>query len=434
MKLLIAIPALNEETSIADVIESTLAARAEIITEAPVSQVEITVISDGSTDRTAEIAGRYLEQIRLIVFERNRGYGAAIKQAWQQSDADLLGFMDADGTCNPRFFGTLCREIESKKADIALGARLSAASRIPLVRRLGNLFFALLLTLFSSRRVRDAASGMRVVRRSCLPRLMPLPDGLHFTPAMSARAVLADDLKIIEVDMPYRERTGKSKLAVIKDGFRFLRVILEATFLYRPSRPLAIVGLICFAVACILMVNPVVFYLQHRSVLEWMIYRFVVSDLLGTSACLFVCASYLSDKVVRITLFDGVSSRTSRNRLDTFFSHRFFWLIPFGLVAIAGELVLSGFLQLVTTGATYEHWSRFVAMSFVMSVAVTLTVTRLLAYVFDLITARLAYERQQKLQESQLQAYVGREYETQLADESAGRASPPLELSPTHKV
>ena len=83
---------------------------------------------------------------------------------------------------------------------------------------------------------------MRVVRRASLPKLMPLPDGMHFTPAMSARAILSDDLKIVEVDMPYHERAGTSKLRVVKDGFRFLKVIVEAAFLYRPSRPLSVVG------------------------------------------------------------------------------------------------------------------------------------------------------------------------------------------------
>jgi len=41
-----------------------------------------------------------------------------------------------------------------------------------------------------------------VVRRTCLPALLPLPDGLHFTPAMSARAILGDTTKIVEIDMP----------------------------------------------------------------------------------------------------------------------------------------------------------------------------------------------------------------------------------------
>ena len=57
---------------------------------------------------------------------------------------------------------------------------------------------------------------MRVVRRTSLDRLFPLPDGLHFTPAMSARAMFSDAIEIAEVDMPYKERVGESKLRVIK--------------------------------------------------------------------------------------------------------------------------------------------------------------------------------------------------------------------------
>ena len=100
MKLLIAIPALNEEDSIQSIITRSLAARSHILSHSPVTQVDITVVSDGSTDRTVEFASKFADQIHLIVFERNRGYGAAIKEAWEQSDADLLGFLDADGTCS----------------------------------------------------------------------------------------------------------------------------------------------------------------------------------------------------------------------------------------------------------------------------------------------------------------------------------------------
>src|SRR5262245_4016356 len=107
MKLLIAIPALNEEESIDSIITRSLAARDSILANAPVTEVEIMVVSDGSTDRTVELASRYTDRIKLIIFEKNRGYGAAIKEAWNQSNADLLGFLDADGTCDPAFFGPL---------------------------------------------------------------------------------------------------------------------------------------------------------------------------------------------------------------------------------------------------------------------------------------------------------------------------------------
>jgi len=154
---------------------------------------------------------------------------------------------------------------------------------MPALRRVGNIFFALLLSLFSSARVRDTASGMRVLRRSSLRKLLPLPDGLHFTPAMSARGLMRRDLKIAEIDMPYHEREGKSKLRMMKDGTRFLKAIMDAVFLYRPSRPLAILAIICLAVAVSLMVMPIIHYVQTRTVAEWMIYRFVVSGLAGIS-------------------------------------------------------------------------------------------------------------------------------------------------------
>src|SRR5262245_12934633 len=155
MKLLIAIPALNEEQSIQSIIERCLVAREEIITKSPVTEVDITVVSDGSTDRTAEIAGQFTDQIKLIIFKENRGYGAAIKEAWSQSHADLLGVLDADGTCDPRFFSQLCSTAVREKADVVLGCRLNEESKMPWVRRVGNTVFSVLLTFLSASRVRD---------------------------------------------------------------------------------------------------------------------------------------------------------------------------------------------------------------------------------------------------------------------------------------
>lgn len=391
MKLLIAIPAYNEEDSIRKIIDRSLTARQHIISNSPVREVEITVVSDGSVDRTAEFAGQYADQIRLIAYRHNRGYGAAIKQAWRDSDAELLGFLDADGTCDPNFFAQLCRSIEAEKADVVLGCRLNGQSKMPLVRRLGNTIFALLLTVFSSARVRDTASGMRVVRRKSLGKLLPLPDGMHFTPAMSARAMLSEGLKISEIDMPYHEREGQSKLQPGKDGLRFLRVILEAAFLYRPSRPLWILAGIFFAVALGLMAMPTAYYLKNHSVVEWMIYRFVVSHLAGASACLFSCAGYLSEKIVVLTITDRGCAR--KGPIGAVFSSYYFWFLPLAMMTAGGLLVMPSLLELIRTGSTYEHWSRFMTMSFLFSTALILIVARSLDYVLDLLADQLAYMR-----------------------------------------
>ncbi|MCB1036300.1 MAG: glycosyltransferase family 2 protein, partial [Acidobacteria bacterium] len=147
MKLLIAIPALNEEQAIESIIERCLAAREEILAGSAVTEVEVTVVSDGSTDSTAERARKYQDRIRLIEFPENRGYGAAILEAWSQSDAELMGFLDADGTCDPRFFTTLVNAVLEGGSDVALGCRLHGKSQMPAVRRVGNTLFSGLLTL-----------------------------------------------------------------------------------------------------------------------------------------------------------------------------------------------------------------------------------------------------------------------------------------------
>ena len=84
-----------------------------------------------------------------------------------------------------------------------------------------------LLSIFASSSG-DTASGMRVVRRSGLACLIPLPYHLLHPGHERTRHVGRRP----ELDMPYHERVGESKLRVIRDGFRFLRVIVETG--YRP--------------------------------------------------------------------------------------------------------------------------------------------------------------------------------------------------------
>jgi glycosyltransferase involved in cell wall biosynthesis len=394
MRLGIAIPALDEEQSIGSTIERTLVAIPGIVGSSSVTDVEITVVSDGSTDRTVEIARAFGDRIKLVVFEENRGYGAAIKAGWDaMPDADLLAFLDADGTCNPVFFGPLATELVGRHADIALGCRLNKGSRMPWIRRFGNRLFALLLSRLASSQVHDTASGMRVIRRSALPSLMPLPDGLHFTPAMSARALLGRDLQIVELDMPYEERAGRSKLSVMRDGARFLDTILRTAALYRPARLLGSAGLLSLLVAAGLLAFPAVHYVEYRNVEEWMIYRFVVGNLLGVVGVLLLCAGHLAGETVDALLF----GKQPHGRLRSFAARALggpmFWWVEAALLLSGGLLVLPSFEQLVRTGATYTHWSRFIAMSFLYETAAVLAVTKIASSFLGLAAQRAEYER-----------------------------------------
>jgi hypothetical protein len=113
---------------------------------------------------------------------------------------------------------------------------------MPITRRLGNFFFANLLSLISRQKVSDSASGQRVFKREIYERMLPLPDGLNLTPVQSARA-LHEEMKVVEVPISYSERLGRSKLSVVHDGRIFLQSIIWTVMMYNPVRVLGLIGL-----------------------------------------------------------------------------------------------------------------------------------------------------------------------------------------------
>lgn len=253
--LSVVIPAYNEERGIAEIIERVLSTRPGLA-EAGIEDLELIVVDDGSHDGTVAAASRY-PQVNLVRHKANRGYGAALKTGFSHARGNLLGFLDADGTYPPEHFPDLCRVALSEQADLVIGSRMAGAdSEMPLVRRVGNVLFANLVSLLGNHRVSDSASGMRVIRREALPRLYPLPDGLNFTPVMSTRA-LHEEIRWREVPIPYRERVGRSKLRVVQDGVRFLYTIVWTALNYNPVRILGGIGLGLVAIAGLLAVAVV---------------------------------------------------------------------------------------------------------------------------------------------------------------------------------
>jgi glycosyltransferase involved in cell wall biosynthesis len=365
--LTIVIPALNEEGAIGDTVKRCLEARNDIASQAGLSGIEIVVVSDGSTDRTAEIAKSFAD-VNVIVFEENRGYGAAIKEGWKQGRGTLLGFLDADGTCDPRFFAAMCRMAIAEDADVVLGSRLGPNSKMPTVRRIGNRIYALLLGLLCGRAITDTASGMRVVRRRALKYLYPLPDGLHFTPSMSARALL-NDVRLVELPMDYSERVGRSKLSVVRDGVRFLQAIFAGVLCYRPEKILLLAFVVCVVIAALFAIYPAEFYFRHGRLEEWMIYRFVVCYILGSFGLTLLLATALTSRM------ESFGPRRAGGRA--------FW--PAVVARVLSGKSLGCVLALLLAAATFFLWPGIV--EYWITRSVTLHWSRLIAGAFSLFSA-----------------------------------------------
>ena len=137
--LSIVIPAYNEEQGIAEIAQRVLAINPELHEEG-IDSMELLVVDDGSSDKTAEIA-QNISGVRLIKHPQNRGYGAALKTGLGHATGEWVGFLDADGTYPPEYFPQLCRAAIDG-GELVIGSRMAGSeSQMPITRRIGNLFF-----------------------------------------------------------------------------------------------------------------------------------------------------------------------------------------------------------------------------------------------------------------------------------------------------
>jgi glycosyltransferase involved in cell wall biosynthesis len=350
--LSIVIPAYNEEKGIAEIVTRVLAVR-EDLKKSGISEMELLVVDDGSHDRTGEITSELActnEGLRLIRHPKNKGYGAALKTGFSQAKGELIGFLDADGTYPPEYFPNLCKKALNGD-DLVVGSRMAGAdSKMPLTRRIGNYFFANLLSLLSNQRVSDSASGMRVFKREVLERVYPLPDGLNLTPVMSTRAI-HEGMRVTEVAIPYSERLGRSKLSVLRDGRIFLESMVWTVLEYNPVRILGMIGLGGVAVALLVGIGLVVTRLSGVTSLgPWgvvALFWALVSGVLGISIfALGATFNYLVSLFYKRPISQGLFGRPIfQPSLETYF----------GWMGLAGSLV-GTILAIITLVLGLNGW------------------------------------------------------------------------------
>lgn len=356
--LSIVVPAYNEESGIAAIIKRILEVKQKIIeSTGQIGEVELIVVNDASSDRTAEIASQFRDVV-VVSHERNKGYGGALKTGFERARGEYIGFLDADGTYPPEHFPDLCQAMFQENADMVVGSRMSGErSEMPFQRYIGNKLFAYLLSWIVGKRITDTASGMRVFKRGTLPKLFPLPDGLHLTPAMSTRA-LHEGLKIVEVPIPYEERVGRSKLNPISDGFRFLNIIIGVARLYNPLKFFGAVGVLLLGAGLFLSIDPILYYLRVRRVEDTEIYRLFTIMVLYVTGINLMSFGAFSNYVLDIMHGKELNRHGLIGRY--FLSRRVIrrsGLLGTTLMALAVALNHQTILEYLTKGHIYVHWS-----------------------------------------------------------------------------
>lgn len=186
------------------------------------------VVDNGSTDGSPDIAR---DRGALVVHEAQRGFGAACFAGLEAATAEIICFMDADGSLDPQDLPRVADPVIAGDADLVLGARAAAKGAWPPHARLANRFLAAEIRRRTELEVRDLGP-MRAMRRQALIDLGMTDRRFGWPLEMVARADAAG-WRVHEVDIPYLPREGRSKVTgtvkgtvrAVRDMSRILRTI-----------------------------------------------------------------------------------------------------------------------------------------------------------------------------------------------------------------
>ncbi|WP_330466854.1 glycosyltransferase family 2 protein [Streptomyces longwoodensis] len=166
------------------------------------------VVDNGSTDGSADLA-RALGA--TVVHEARRGFGAACHAGLTAATADVVCFCDCDASLDPALLVPFVDEVRSGTADLVLGRRRPQSRRAwPPHARAGNLALTRLLRRRTGLRLHDLGP-LRAARREPLLALGLTDRRSGYPLQMVVRAADAG-WRITEHDVPYRPRTGASKV------------------------------------------------------------------------------------------------------------------------------------------------------------------------------------------------------------------------------
>lgn len=226
MKLSIVIPAYNEASMIAAVLDRVHAVAL------PVAR-EVIIVDDGSTDgtreRIASVRNRYPE---LVVLEmpQNAGKGAAIARGVAAASGDIVVIQDADLEVDPSEHSKLLAPILENNAPVVYGSRFLGRRPRLSVNGLANFVLTTLTNLLYGARITDMETAYKMVRRDVFNRLILECRRFDFEPEITAK-LLRCGYTIVEIPIAYTPRSRQEgKKIRWQDGVVAVRVLFRYRF------------------------------------------------------------------------------------------------------------------------------------------------------------------------------------------------------------
>jgi len=253
LKIIIGIPAFNEEKNIASIITKLMGITDTII-----------VCNDGSSDLTSEIA----EKMGAVVInhEKNLGYGGAIRSIFfkaKEMNGDVLVTFDADGQHRVEDIKTVIEPIINQEADLVIGSRFldESEKEVPQYRKVGIKVITKITNISIKKQLTDSQSGFRAYSKQVINELNPSELGMGISTEILIKAS-SKNFKILEVPIKIIYSGNTSTHNPVTHGSSVIISTIKYTSLQRPLTFYGIPSMIFLIIGSVFSYLAIQYYVE----------------------------------------------------------------------------------------------------------------------------------------------------------------------------
>ena len=241
MKVIVGIPAFNEEKNIGP-----------IITNLKKKYDHILVCDDGSSDSTAVIASDM--GANVVKHSKNLGYGSAIKTIFNEAkktDCDILVTFDADGQHQISEIDNILQPILENTADIVIGSRfLGKTKNLPKYRKFGIKTITGLTNVMTGSNISDSQSGFRSYSQKALKEISPTESGMGISTEILIKAT-KKKMRIAEIPITISYENNTHSKEPISHGTSVVITTVKHVAIERPLLYYGVTGLFFLALGLV---------------------------------------------------------------------------------------------------------------------------------------------------------------------------------------
>ncbi len=225
MKITVIIPVFNEMDTIQEIVARVQA------TKIP---SEIIIVDDGSTDGTRSLLAKMdgKENVRVLLHDKNRGKGSALRTGFDKAEGDVIIIQDADLEYDPREYINLLKPLKEGLADVVYGSRFLGAARRPILfwNMIANKLLTFITNILYNNILSDMETGYKVFRKEVVQDMTLHARRFDFEPEFTAK-ILKRKIKIVEVPIAFYPRDySQGKKIHMGDAFQALWTLIKYRF------------------------------------------------------------------------------------------------------------------------------------------------------------------------------------------------------------